>query len=355
MCDIEATEAIKAVKAGRFSPLYVVYGKDRYRIEQFVELLKNRMFTAEDQHMGIVKFDTQETSLEEIVVEADSAPFFVEKKLIIVKDSSIFSASVGKDNAKLEHRPETLLSYIEHPLESTVMVFIVYAEKLDERKKLVKSLKDRKVLVHFPELDHIQLIQWLRKKAGEQGREISPDAAELLIRRIGMSMQQLSQELDKLCLHVGDKGEITVALVDQLIAVTIEEDVFALVDAIVNIKLNEALAIYKELLVRKEEPIKLIALIVRQIRMMLQIKELEESQYSPKQIAGMIGAHPYAVKLAAEKATSYPKKRLAELLSSLADLDYSMKSGRVEKALGLELFILSLGSSYTLSFHRKMS
>lgn len=351
---MEATEAIKAVNAGRFSPLYVIYGKDRYRIEQFVELIKNRMFKNEDQHMGIVKFDTQESTLDEIVVEADSAPFFVEKKLIIVKDSSIFSAA-AKENSKLEHRPEALLNYMDHPLESTVIVFIVSAEKLDERKKLVKSLKDRKVIVHFPELDYIQLIQWLRKKAGEQGREIAPDAAELLMRRIGMSMQQLSQELDKLCLHVGDQGEITVALVDQLISATIEEDVFALVDMIVNIKLHEALAMYKALLIRKEEPIKLIALIVRQLRMMLHIKELEEAQYSPKQIAGMIGAHPYAVKLAAEKASSYSKKRLAELLSSLADLDYSMKTGRVDKALGLELFILSLGSSYSLSFHRKLS
>jgi len=347
---MEAADAIKAVQRGKFSPLYVVYGKDRYRMEQFVELLKARMFTDEEQNMGIVKFDTSETSLEEIVVEADSAPFFVERKLIIAKDSTVFSA--GKDNAKLEHKPESLLQYMEHPLESTVMVFIVNAEKLDERKKLVKSLKDRNVLVNFPELDHIQLIQWLRKKAIEQGREITPDAAELLIRRIGMSMQQLVQELDKLCLHVGDQGEISAELVDRLIAVTIEEDVFALVDMIVNIKLAEALEMYKALLVRKEEPIKLVALIVRQIRMMLQIKELEEYQYSPKQIAGMIGAHPYAVKLAAEKASSYPKKRLANLLSSLADLDYSMKRGRVDKALGLELFILSLGSSHALSFNR---
>lgn len=347
---MEAADAIKAVQAGRFSPLYVLYGKDRYRMEQFVELLKNRMFSAEEQNMGVVKFDTHETTLEEIVVEADSAPFFVEKKLIIAQDSAVFSAA--KENSKLEHRPEALLNYMEHPLESTVMVFIVNAEKLDERKKLVKSLKDRKVIVNFAELDHIQLIQWLRKKAIDQGREISADAAELLIRRIGVSMQQLAQELDKLCLHVGDHGEITVQLVDGLIAATVEEDVFALVDNIINIKLQAALAIYKALLVRKEEPIKLVALIVRQIRMMLQIKELEEHHYSPKQIAGMIGAHPYAVKLAAEKAVNYPKKRLAELLSSLADLDYSMKTGRVDKALGLELFILSLGSSHTLSFHR---
>jgi len=345
---MEATEAIRAVQAGRFSPFYVIYGKDRYRMEQFVELIKNKMFTLDEQNMGIVKYDTQETSLDEIVLEADSAPFFMEKKLILVKDSVVFCS--GKDNSKLEHRQEALLNYMEHPLESSVLLFIVNSEKLDERKKLVKSLKNRKVIVHFPELEHIQLLQWLRKKAEEQGRQLDPDGAELLIRRVGMSMQQLVQELDKLCLLVGDRGEITRELVDQLISVTVEEDVFMLVDAIVNVKLADALAMYKGLLIRKEEPIKLVALIVRQIRMMIHIKELEEHHYSPQQIAGMIGAHPYAVKLAAEKSKGYQKKRLAQLLSSLADLDYGMKTGKVDKALGLELFILSLGSNYTLTF-----
>ncbi|MCM3635475.1 DNA polymerase III subunit delta [Paenibacillus camelliae] len=345
---MEASDAIKAVQAGRFSPFYVLYGKDRYRMEQFVELIKNKMFQPEDQNMGINKYDTQETSLDEIMMEADSAPFFMEKKLILVKDSVVFGT--GKDNSKLEHRQEAILNYIEHPLESSVVVFIVNAEKLDERKKLVKSLKNRKVIIHFPELEPNQLLQWLKKRAGEQGRLLDPDGGELLIRRVGVSMQQLVQELDKLCLHVGERGEITRELVDQLIGVTVEEDVFLLVDAIVNVKLSDALAMYKALLIRKEEPIKLVALIVRQIRMMIHIKELEGHHYSPQQIAGMIGAHPYAVKLAAEKSKGYQKKRLAELLSSLADLDYGMKTGKVDKALGLELFILSLGSSYTLSF-----
>lgn len=346
---MEALEAIKEVKSGKIRPFYVVYGKDRYRIEQFVELIQQKLFTREQYEMGLMKYDSQETALEEIVLEAESPPFFVDYKLIIVEDSSIMCAG-AKDQSKLEHKPESLLQYIEHPLESSIIVFVVNAEKLDERKKIVKQLKERRCIVAFPELDQHQLKQWMIKRASDQGRSLQPEAAELLIARVGVSMQQLAQEVDKLCIHVGPEGNISLALTQQLTPTTLDEDVFALVDSIIKLKLEQALQMYKQLLVQKEEPIKLVALIARQLRMMIQIKELEEHHYSPQQMASQIGAHPYAVKLAAASAKGFQTKQLATLLSSLAELDYGMKTGRVDKALGLELFIVSFGSNYQMSY-----
>lgn len=346
---MEAAEAVKEVKTGKIRPFYVVYGKDKYRMEQFVELIQQKLFTSEQYEMGIMKYDSQETTLEEIVLEAESPPFFVEHKLIIVQDSSIMCAGT-KDQSKLEHKAESLLQYLEHPIESSIIVFVVNAEKLDERKKIVKQLKERRCIVTFPVLDQHQLKQWMTKRASEQGRSLHPDAADLLIARVGASMQHLSQEVDKLCIYVGPEGEISLALAQQLTLATLDEDVFALVDAIIKLKLDQALTMYKQLLVQKEEPIKLVALIARQIRMMIQIKELEEHHYSPQQMAGQIGAHPYAVKLASASAKGFQTNQLAVLLSSLAELDYGMKTGRVDKALGLELFILSFGSKYQMSY-----
>lgn len=346
---VEARDAVKEVQNGYMKPFYVVYGKDRYRMEQFIELLKNKMFSSDEQNMGIVKFDTSETPLEEIVLEAESPSFFLDKKLIIVRDSSIMCAAT-RDSNKVEHNADALMKYMEFPLESSVLLFAVYSEKLDERKKLVKQMKDRRCVVHFPELDHSQLKQWLVKLASDQSRILHTDAVELLISRVGISMQQLSQELNKLCLHVGNEGEITLELVKHLTTATVEEDVFSLVDAIVNVKLTQALSMYRQLLIRKEEPIKLVALIARQLRMMLQIKELEQHHYTPQQMASTLGAHPYSVKLAADKARQYETKQLGLLISSLADLDYGMKTGQIDKALGLELYILSLGSTYRMQF-----
>ena len=122
------------------------------------------------------------------------------------------------------------------------------------------------------------------------------------------------------------------------------EDVFALIDAMASGRIDRAVALYRHLLVRKEEPVKIAALIARQFRMMLQIKELESRSYSQQQMASQLGLHPYAVRLAAEKARRWPAEKLAARLSEIAELDYRMKTGQVDKTLGLELYLLATGA-----------
>lgn len=339
---MDAKEALKELKGGRFRPIYVLYGKDRFRLQQFIEALTDAMFTAEERELGIVKFDTADTSIDEAVLEAETLPFFVQRKLIVIRDAAVL-ASGGKENSKIDHKPEKLLQYMEYPSETSVIVFAVHAEKLDERRKLVKTLKDRNSLVAFPELDAAQLKQWMIKRAAEQNRTMTAEAAELLLVRAGAGMQQLAQEVDKLCLHAGSGGSIDVEQASLLTAATVEEDVFALVDAIAELRIDRAIRLYRELLIRREEPIKIAALIARQLRIMLQIKELEQHHYSPQQMAGQLGLHPYAVKLAADKSRKFQTVRLGKLLASLAELDYQMKTGAIDKTLGLELYLLSLG------------
>ncbi|WP_337588340.1 DNA polymerase III subunit delta [Paenibacillus gorillae] len=341
--EMDAKEALKEIKNGKFRPAYVLYGSDRYRIQQFADTLAEAMFTPDEREFGIVKFDTSETIIEEAALEAETLPFFVERKLVIVKDASVFAAG-GKEGGKLEHKTERLQQYLDIPSETTVMLFIVNAEKLDERRKLVKMLKDRNALLPFQELDASELKRWVVKRAEEQHRKMTPDAADLLLARVGAHMQQLAIEMDKLCLHAGEGGVIGVEQVELLTASTVDEDVFALVDSIAELQVDKALRLYRSLLLRREEPIKIAALIARQLRIMLQIKELEQHRYTPQQMAGQLGLHPYAVKLAAEKSRKFAVPRLGVLLASIADLDYRMKTGAVDKVLGLELYLLALGT-----------
>lgn len=331
--------ATQEIKSGQAKPVYVLYGRDRFRMQGFVDYMTASLLSEEERSLGVVKVDTAETPIEEVVLEAETLPFFASRKLLIVRDQSLLAA--GKEG-KVSHRPEELLRYLKEPLETSTIVFVVHADKLDERRKLVKQLKAQDALLHFDELEGKDLYRWIGKRAKDQNRTITEDAAELLVLRAGSNLHRVAQEVDKLCLYAGDGGTIAKPDVELLTAASTEEDVFALVDAIATLQSGRALALYRELLLRREEPIKIAALLARQFRIFLQIKELSAQRFSPQQMAGQLGLHPYVVKLSLDKAGRFDVRTLGRLLSELADLDYRMKTGQIDKVLGLELFLISL-------------
>jgi DNA polymerase-3 subunit delta len=339
---MDAKQAFRSINQGSIAPIYVCYGTESYIMNEFIERLVERLAQPEHREMAVVRFDTGETPLDSIIEEAETLPFLVPSKIVLVRDSVLFAS--GKESSRIEHRPERLLVYMGQPSETTVLVFIVPHEKLDERKKLVKTAKSSDSVISFSPLQPEELMQWLLKRVSNQGRSMGKQAAEELLRRVGTDMHALAAETDKLCLHAGTGGTVTTESVNVLVPMATEQNVFRLTEELAALRTAEAIMLYYDLLKQREEPIKLMALLVRQFRNMLYVKELGSQGYSPQQMASQLGLHPYAVKITGDQARKFSQERLASILSELADLDYAMKTGRVEKALGLELFLLKTGS-----------
>ncbi|WP_028588721.1 DNA polymerase III subunit delta [Paenibacillus massiliensis] len=339
---MDVKSAMQAIRKGKTAPIYVLYGTEKYQMKQFLDTLKEQMIEPDHQEFAVASYDLADTPIEAVVEEANTAPFLVPSKLITVRDSNLLSAA--KDNSKIEHRIETLLSYIEQPAEYSVIVFVVYADKLDERKKLVKQLKSAGVVLHFSPLGSDDLLQWISHKAQEQQVMLDTSTAELLIRYAGTGLETLAAEIDKLCLYAGRGGTVSSSDIEELVPRSTEQNVFVMVEELANLRIQNALAIFYELLKQREEPIKIAALITRQFRIMLQVKELMRQNYSQQQIAGQLSLHPYAVKIAGEQARRFSLQQLSSMLHELAELDYRMKSGQIDKVLGIELLFLKLGA-----------
>lgn len=339
---MDVKTALKQLKSGDVSPVYVCYGTEKYQMNEFVKRLQDTVVEQEGRDLGIATYDLTETPIDLVVEEAEMLPFLVPQKLIIVRDSSLLTA--GKDNSKIQHNIDALVSYMSNPAPHSVIVFVVNAEKLDERKKIVKLMKTNAAVISFMPLSASDLISWVTAEAKARGCSIGQEAASALINASGVQMGGLASELDKLCLFAGKGQEIHIEDINQLVERTIEQNVFVMVEHIANLKLDLALGIFYELLKQREEPIKIVALIARQFRIILQVKELGGQNYSQQQIASQLSLHPYAVKIAGEQARRFDVNTLKKVLSKLAQLDYEMKSGKIDKVLGLELFLLQLAA-----------
>lgn len=337
---VDMRSIVKEIDKGTPRPVYVCCGLEKYRMQEFIQYLLNKCVPAENRDFAVSRYDLSETTLDEVLEDAGTMPFMAERKVVIASGALFLTGA--KDTSKIEHRTERLIDYMKSPAEFSVVVLVADAEKLDERKKIVKLLKESGGVLNFSPLTAEELVQWVHRRADSLSVKFDSGAVEAFLMYGGTNLQSLASELEKLSLYVGRGGVITEEIVDRMVVRTTEQDVFLLIDDIVRLRKERALSILYELLKRREEPIKITMLMTRQFRMMLQVKELERQGYSHQQIAGQIGGHPYAVKIASEQARRFSFDKLSQLLAKLADMDYGMKSGRVDKTLGLEMFILQL-------------
>lgn len=333
-------ELWKQLKRNEISPMYLLYGKEDFLIKETKDLLVNQVLGEDDIEFNLSNFDLAETPIEVALEDAETFPFMGERKLLFLHNPSFLTAEKTKD--KVEHNLAKLETYMKEPAPYSVIVFVAPYEKLDERKKLVKELKKRAILFEAKKLNESELKNWIRTRAEFNGVTIEPVATETMLALVGTNLFMLTGEVDKLALYVGRGSIIDLQTVENLVARSLEQNIFTLVEKIVNRKIDEALRIYYDLVKLNEEPIKILAVITGQIRLIYQVKELAKRGYGQKQIASHLKVHPFRVKLAAGQAQKFGERELMDILSQLADADYKMKTGTMNKELLIELFLLKL-------------
>lgn len=302
--------------------LYLFYGTNAFGIKKEIEkILKD------NNDLNVSRYDMEEDEIGVILNDALTMSLFEENKIIICDNSNIFSGSCKAD--------EKVEEYLKCPNPNTQIIFILNAEKPDERKKITKLIRKNGTVKEFNETDPKVIVKNMLT-----GYNISPSTISLLINRVGNNLDTLTNEINKIILYKDNDLNITDEDILKLTHKTVDTDVFKLIDYIVTDNKKNALEIYYELIKRGEEPIKIIIMLANQFRIIYQSKTLRSKGYSEKDIADILKIHPYRVKLALEKAAKYSSKLLLKYLNDLADMDMGIKSGEMNKNNSLEMFIL---------------
>ena len=320
--------------------IITVYGEVPDLVEKKSSEMINKYLQTEKDDFNFIKFNLYETEITPIIEETLTMPFFSDKKAILVKNAYVFTGE--KVTKELNQNTDQLIEFLEKYDGDNLIIFEVYQNKLDERKKLTKALKKNGQLKKVEQMSEEEIKKWIQSKLNENYKDIKQDALNLFIELTGVNFNIVSQELDKLMLFLGDRPTINKDDVHQIINRSLEQNVFLLTEYIQKRQKNKAIQLVKDLINMKEEPIKLLALITSNYRLYYQCKILNKKGYSGQQIAKTVNVHPYRVKLALGQVRHYQLEDLLNIINSCAETDYKLKSSYMDKHLILELFILSL-------------
>ncbi|RIL70409.1 DNA polymerase III subunit delta [Staphylococcus devriesei] len=317
-----------------------VYGEVPELVEKKSNELVNDFLEEGKDDFNFIKFNLYETNISSIIEEALTLPFISEKKAIVVKNSFIFTGE--KVSKEITPNTDQVIEFLEKYDGNNLLIFEIYQSKLDERKKLTKTLKNTSKLYKVEQMSEQEMKSWIQNKLHENYKDIKQDALNLFIELTGINFNVISQELDKIILFLGDRTTINKNDVSLIINRSLEQNVFLLTEYIQKGDKNKAIQLVKDLIIMKEEPIKLLALITSNYRLYYQCKILSRKGYSGQQISKTINVHPYRVKLALGQVKHYQLNELLNIINHCAETDYKLKSSYIDKQLILELLILAL-------------
>jgi DNA polymerase III subunit delta len=338
--------------------LHVYYGADDFRSGEALQALR-----AELDDDGMLTTNTsvlQGRGLTQQVLtqHATAVPFLGGTRLVIAE--GLLSALGSRRGLTEEWRPFVDTLPLLPP--SNHLVLIEPAPRGRDNRDGVGRSPLLRLLRNVPDADiqefgelktwgrdgPSEVGRWLHARAQQRGIAIEDRAIDALVELMGANLRSLAQELDKLAAYAAARGEqaITQAHVDLLTPLARDENIFAIVDAIVEGRADQALQLLRRVLDDGSvAPGYLQVMVARQLRHLVRATDLLEHHASQQEVAeatGLRGGFPLTKLMRQARQTS---RAAAEAnLRDLEAADFSIKTGKMSDELALELVVCRLAA-----------
>jgi DNA polymerase-3 subunit delta len=299
--------------------------------------------------INTTELDGRSVTRQELQHHCDVLPFLGDYRLVIVSNLLTRLAGGkskgGKRTGASRDYTAWLVDYLPTVPDSTQLVF-------SENKKLPKShpvlktvakLGERGEITAFsaPSLRGRELAGWVEKRARKRGVKLAGGVADDLASFIGPDLRLIDSELEKLGVYAGDRA-VRPADVRLLVPYAQDASIFDMVDALGHRRTAQAFRLLAQLRNEGAHPLYLLTMIVRQYRILLQVKELMQQGLNRDAIAKKIRLHPFPTKKAMAQARQYSPQQLDSIYDRLLDTDVAIKTGKMEANLALDILVVEL-------------
>ena len=239
------------------------------------------------------------------------------------------------------HSLEYLRDYLDNSTDESILILSAPCAKLDQRLKIVKILKEKATVTECRLKGPQDLKNWARRQIAQSGISIDNDALEEFMKRVQHSTEFAFLEMRKLLLYAEGEKNIDKTMIETVITKNIEDNVFDITKAILNHDHAQALRVYQDLITYREDPLKILGIIVTKYREMAHVKKLLDKGYAQDDVARHYAVKSGRAYFMVQNAKTVPMDTIEEHLIHLERLDKAIKTGIIDKKMAIELFILN--------------
>lgn len=308
---------------------YVFHGNDEHSLNETLSALLSKQGATELVEANTLRFEGSSVTFPQLQHACDTVPFLTSIRVVIVSGLLTSGSSLS----------EQLLDYLPKVPDSTRLI-LVEPKSLPANHPVVKLAEESSngFVKSFQRPEGKDLERWIRARVQASAGRIAPRAAQLLAENVGSDLYLLVNEIEKLVLYK-DGQQIEADDVSLLCSHVAEASIFKLVDALGNRNGREAAGQLQTKINEGADPYYLFAMIVRQYRLLIQVKELADEGSLPNEIAKSLSIHSYVSGKLFQQGHNYTMPQLEQIYSRLLEVDVDVKTGRTDMTTALNVIV----------------
>lgn len=220
LCNMTYQEILKELKQKKYRPIYFLHGAEAYFIDVISDYIEEQVLTETEKAFNLTVLYGKEANHLNVVDSARRYPVMAERQVVIVKEAQ-----------EMKSLPD-LMSYMEKPLDSTLLVICHKHKTFNLNSKFGKLVKEKALVFDAKELYDNQVPDWIVGYLKERKLTIKPSAANLIAEYLGTELSKIANELDKLALNLTAGTEINEKHVEANIGISKDYNVFELQKAL---------------------------------------------------------------------------------------------------------------------------
>lgn len=328
------------VKKDNLYNFIVLHGDEVFLIDDAIRNITNKYLSQDFKEMNYTKFEKIEDSFNEFYETVTTFPFMSDKKVIVVNESD-FMTSTGSLNKAYEDK---LISLLSSESSTSIVIFVLKNKKPDTRKKMVKIFKDNNSIYEIKKLEEGELINWIVEGFKAKGLKINPSNANYIALNCGyldyesvVNLYDINNEIDKIYSYAMDNGEVTREDIDLLLTKSLDSNIFKLVDYICEGKKDKASLMLEDMLQNGAAEQFIIHMIARQYRMIYEYQILAKRGYSMNEIMDAMKIKKFIATKLNNIVRNITIEKTEYIIEQLLDIDRKIKTGLIDKNVGLDI------------------
>jgi DNA polymerase-3 subunit delta len=262
-----------------------------------------------------------------------TASLFGGGRVVVVEDADALDATARE--------AVLALAADEHPATAVVL----RAAAPGRQAKFFKEVQRHAATVLVGKLKPAERSGWVRAEVRRLGRKAAEPAIAALLDTVGHDLRELSGAVAKLHVAVPPPAVLTAGHVAEYLAKTADRGIFEMTDAVFAADAATALDRLDALLAQGEEPIGLLGMLARQLRLLLRVAD--QQGVPAAQVAQLLGGgtRDWQVERARRQLRKFRPEDLRRALDVIAEADAEVRNGSLPPRLLLELAIARLAGA----------